>query len=279
MNKVDSHQHFWEYNPRKHSWINDEMEDLRQDFLPPDLKRNLDEVDMDGCVAVQADQSLQETIFLLGLAEKYEYVKGVVGWLDIQADDFEQQLEHFASHEALKGLRHIVQDEPDERYLLRPDFLRGIEQLPDHGLTYDILIYARHLPVAIKFASKFPDHRFVLDHIAKPDIADQKIDAWEQDIRELARHPNIYCKVSGMVTEADWKSWTPDDFKPYLDVVFDAFGTKRLMFGSDWPVCTLAAKYREVYKLVSDYTETCTEKEKADFFGENAIRFYGLNNI
>lgn len=276
MSRIDSHQHFWEYDPRKHSWINNEMSTLKQDFLPPDLKVHLDEVEMDGCVAVQADQSLQETIFLLGLAEKYEYVQGVVGWLDLQSDEIGQQLEQFADHEALKGLRHIVQDEPDDKFLLKPEFLRGIEKLADFDLTYDILIFARHLPVAVRFAEKFPDQKFVVDHIAKPEIASGDIDKWEQGIRELAQHPHMNCKVSGMVTEADWKNWQPDDFKPYLDVVFDAFGTDRLMFGSDWPVCTLAADYSQVYELVADYTDSFSDAEKTRFFGENAIRFYGL---
>ncbi|MDX1636906.1 MAG: amidohydrolase family protein [Balneolaceae bacterium] len=276
MLKIDSHQHFWNYDPESHAWITDEMGILKQHFLPPDLKVELDRVEIDGSVAVQADQTEHETEYLLQFAEQYDYVTGVVGWLDIRADNFAERLEHYSGHDKLVGLRHIVQDEPDDRFLLRPDFLRGINILTDFALTYDILIFARHLPVAVAFTEHFPDQKFVLDHIAKPEIADQKIDEWENGIRELARHPNIWCKVSGLVTEADWEQWKPDDFKPYLDVVFDAFGVDRLMYGSDWPVCKLAAEYGEVYSLVDDYTSGMSDAERAAFFGGNAVDCYGL---
>ncbi|MDR8392721.1 amidohydrolase family protein [Aliifodinibius sp. S!AR15-10] len=274
--RIDSHQHFWNYDPQKHAWINEEMSVLKRDFLPPDLKSEIDSVDIDGSVAVQASQTEVETQFLLDLADKYDYVKGVVGWLDIRDDNFEQRLNHFSQFDALKGLRHIVQDEPDDRFLLQPDFLGGIKTLSNFDLTYDILIFARHLPVAVEFASKFSDQKFVLDHIAKPEIKDQKIDEWEEGIRELAKHPKMYCKVSGMVTEADWDQWQPDDFRPYLDVVFDAFGTDRLMFGSDWPVCLLAGDYKEVYKLVKSYIDTFTDIEQTKLLGGNAQQFYNL---
>ncbi len=276
MKKIDAHQHFWEYDPQRHGWISDEMSVLKQDFMPPDLEKELTTAGLDGCVAVQADQALQETDFLLELAERYAFVKGVVGWLDIRADDFADQLDHYTEHLHFKGLRHIVQDEPDDRFLLRPDFLRGIKTLTRYDLTYDILIFARHLPVAVEFAEKFPDQPFVLDHIAKPKIKARNIEQWEQGIHELAQHPQMYCKVSGMVTEADWEHWSAEDFKPYLDVVFDAFGTDRLMFGSDWPVCTLAAGYQEVYKLVENYITQFSEEEQAKILGGNAKRFYGL---
>lgn len=276
MEKIDAHQHFWQYDPQRHGWITDEMSVLKQDFMPPDLNNHLQQAGFDGCVAVQADQTTRETDFLLELAARYNFVKGVVGWLDIRAEDFADQLERYSDNPRLKGLRHIVQDEPDDRFLLRPDFLRGIKTLTEYELTYDILIFARHLPVAVEFAEKFPDQPFVLDHIAKPEIKAQKIDEWEQGIRELAKHPQMHCKVSGMVTEADWQHWSADDMKPYLDVVFDAFGSQRLMFGSDWPVCTLAASYQEVYGLIEDYLEEFTEEERAKILGGNAKRFYGL---
>ncbi len=274
---IDSHQHFWQYNPQDHAWIDDQMHTLKQDFMPPDLKKEMDRVGLEGCVAVQADQTEAETDFLLDLYDRYEYIKGVVGWLDIRADNFEEKLDQYAEKKGLKGLRHIVQDEPDDQFLLRPDFLRGIKTLGGYDLAYDILIFSRHLPVAVKFAMEFPEQKFVLDHIAKPEIAEQEIEEWERGIRELAQHPNMYCKVSGMVTEADWDYWQPDDFKPYLDIVFDAFGTDRLMFGSDWPVCTLAASYREVWEIIEDYIQEFTDEKKVNIMGINAKQFYSLD--
>lgn len=276
MEIIDAHQHFWRYNASKHSWISDDMEVLRADFLPPDLKKELDRAGVDGCIAVQADQSEEETDFLLELARKYSFIKGVVGWLDLRADDLEERLEHYTGNDYLKGIRHVIQDEPDDWFLLRAGFLRGVEKLREYNLCYDILIFARQLPVAVEFAARFPDHRFVVDHIAKPDIKEQKIVKWEEGIRELARHPKMYCKISGMVTEADWKNWKSEDFKPYLDVVFDAFSPERLMFGSDWPVCTLAVGYQEIYRLVRNYIGGLGPEEQAMILGGNAREFYGV---
>jgi L-fuconolactonase len=277
MKKIDSHQHFWQYDPDRHTWINDRMKVLKQDFLPPDLKEKMDKVGIDGCVAVQADQTEAETEFLLSLADEYGFIEGVVGWLDIRAENLEEKLDHYIRYEAFKGLRHIVQDEPDDRFLLQSDFLKGIETLSNYNLTYDILIYARHLPVAVEFANKFPDQKFVVDHIAKPEIKEQNIDTWADGIRELAQHPNMYCKVSGMVTEADWQHWKPEDFNPYMDVVFDAFGTEKLIFGSDWPVCTLAANYYEVFGLLDNYIQDFTDRERERIMGGNAQTFYNLD--
>lgn len=276
MMNIDAHQHFWQYDPARHGWITEQMSRLKRDFMPPDLKVEMDKAGMEACVAVQADQTERETRFLLDLAEEYPYVKGVVGWLDLRADDFEERLVHFMEDSALKGLRHIVQDEPDDNFLLGADFLKGIETVGKYGLAYDILIYSRHLPVAVEFASRFPDQKFVLDHIAKPEIKQQKVDDWEKGIRELAQHPGICCKVSGMVTEADWEHWKADDFKPYLDVVFDAFGPDRLMFGSDWPVCTLAANYQQVFRLLDDYLALLSETARRQIMGRNAEQFYDL---
>lgn len=277
MKKVDAHQHFWQYDPEKHGWISERMEVLKKDFMPPDLKKEMEAVDIDSCIAIQADQTEKETQFLLSLAEEYGFIDGIVGWLDIQAHDFNKKLERFVQHEKFKGLRHIVQDEPDDRFLLQPDFLNGMSILGHYHLPYDILIYARHLPVAVEFASKFPDQKFVVDHIAKPKIEEQKIEDWENGIRELAQHPQMYCKVSGMVTEADWKHWKTEDFKRYLDVIFDAFGMDKLMFGSDWPVCTLAAGYDEVVQLLEEYIAPLPAKEQQLILGGNAKRFYNLN--
>ncbi|MEX0769383.1 MAG: amidohydrolase family protein [Balneolaceae bacterium] len=276
MSVIDSHQHFWQYHPSKFPWINDKMKILQNDFMPPDLKQEMDRHGVNGCVAVQAGQTEGETEFLLKLAKEYPFVRGVVGWLDLAAKDLEKKLEHYTGFDRFKGLRHIVHDEPDDRFLLRPDFLRGIEALGKYDLCYDILIFARHLSVAIEFAGKFPDQKFVLDHIAKPEIMDQKIGSWEKGIRELAKHPRMVCKVSGMVTEADWNEWEPDDFRPYLDVVFDAFGTERLMFGSDWPVCKLAATYGGVIQLVEEYIGNYNPAEQEKIMGLNAVECYEL---
>ncbi|MCW9709174.1 amidohydrolase family protein [Fodinibius salsisoli] len=276
MKKIDAHQHFWNYDVDKHGWINEEMKKLRRDFMPPDLKKLLDNEKVEGCVAVQADQSEEETRFLLDLQSKYSFIKGVVGWLDIAADSFPKKLEHYSRNPALKGLRHIVQDEPDDRFLLRPNFLKGIQMLDDYGLTYDILIYERQLPATIEFVNHFPGQSFVLDHIGKPKIKAKVIDPWEEGARELAQHDNIYCKISGLVTEADWHNWTAEDLKPYLDIIFDAFGPERLMFGSDWPVCTLAAEYSEVIAGVQEYIKVYSEEEQAMVMGGNTQKFYDL---
>ena len=276
MQKTDAHQHFWKYDAETHGWITDEMKALRRDFVPADLKKELDRNGFDGCVAVQADQSEEETQFLLDLAAEHSFIKGVVGWLDIRAKNFEQRLEHFADQSALKGLRQIVQDEPDDRFLLQPDFMEGIGLLAGYDLTYDILIFEHQLPAAVEFAEQFPNQPFVLDHIGKPRIKEGKIDEWEEGIRALAGHSNMYCKLSGLVTEADWQQWKPDDFKPYLDVVFDAFGAERLMFGSDWPVCTLAASYGQVGALVEDYIHSLSQDQQSAIMGGNARRFYDL---
>lgn len=276
MKRIDAHHHFWNYDTETHKWINKKMKQLRRDFMPEDLKTRLDKEGIAGCVAVQADQSEEETRFLLNLESTYAFIKGVVGWLDICADNFSKKLEQYSQNSALKGLRHIVQDEPDDRFLLRPDFLKGIGMLNDYGLTYDILIYQRQLPVAVEFVKHFPDQPFVLDHLAKPKVKAGLIDPWEEGVRELARHDNIYCKISGLVTEADWHNWTTEDLKPYLDIVFDAFGAERLMFGSDWPVCTLAAEYSEVVVCVEEYIQSYSEKEQGLVMGGNAQRFYDL---
>jgi L-fuconolactonase len=273
---IDAHQHFWKYDPAVQGWIDDEMQMLRKDFMPSDFKPILDENGIGGCVAVQADQTERETDFLLELASQHDFIKGVVGWLDLQADDIDEKLNRYHRHPFLKGLRHTVQDERDDRFLLRPDFRRGMQALQEFNLTYDILIFHRHLPVAAEFASGFPGQKFVLDHIAKPEIKSRKIDTWEKGIRELAGHPNMYCKISGMVTEADWEYSKPEDFRPYLDVIFDAFSPDRVMFGSDWPVCTLAASYKQVLNIVRNYIQQFSPEKRKKIIGENAREFYNL---
>jgi len=274
--KIDAHQHFWKYSPTSHGWINDEMQVLKSDFLPENLAPLLEQVGFDGCVAVQASQSEAENDFLLSLADKHEIVKGVVGWLDLQADNLEEKLIQYSSHAKFCGLRHIVQDEPDDNFLLRDKFMQGIAQLEKYNLTYDILVFERQLPAAVEFAKAFPKQPFVLDHIAKPLIAQGKIDPWEKHIRELATCQNVSCKISGMVTEADWQNWKPEDFMPFLKVVFEAFGTDRLMIGSDWPVCLLAGDYQRVNTLTIEYIENLSTQEIAAIMGGNACRFYNI---
>lgn len=252
------------------------MAALKRDFLPEDLIPELQQNRVDGCVAVQADQSEQETMFLLDLARKHSFIRGVVGWVDLRADRLRERLLFFSQYHELRGVRHIVQAEADDCFLLRKDFLRGIAELREFGLTYDLLIYPHQLPAATELAATFPQQKFVLDHIAKPAIKTREIDGWERNTRRLAALPNVFCKISGLITEADWRRWQPGELIPYLDVVFACFGTERLMFGSDWPVCLLAGSYGQVKEIVANYTEALPRSEKDRIFGLNAERFYGL---
>ena len=274
--KVDAHQHFWQYNPAEHAWMTDEMAAIRRDFLPADLKPLLDRLGFDGCVAVQVRQNLEETRWLLQLAGRHEFIRGVVGWVDLCSPQLARQLEEFAGNPKLAGVRHIVQDEPDDAFMLREDFCAGIARLREFGLTYDVLIYPRQLPAAIRLVREFPHQRFVLDHIAKPLIGEGKLEPWKAGVRELAKSPNLYCKLSGMVTEARWKQWQPGDFRPYLDVVVEAFGPDRLMIGSDWPVCTLSGSYESAMGIVMDYIGQFPVEAQAGILGGNCERFYGL---
>ena len=274
--RIDAHQHFWQYNDSQYGWIGPKMAALRRNFLPDDLRPLQRALGIEGTIAVQARQTVDETNWLLALAKQHPEIRGVVGWVDLCGPTVGRQLEELCAIEQLSGVRHVVQDEPDDRFLLREDFCRGIALLAEFGLTYDILIYPRHLPVACEFVARFADQRFVLDHIAKPPIAEGRLSPWAEGIRRLAEHPHVYCKVSGMVTEADWVSWTEADFRPYLDVVVQAFGTERIMFGSDWPVCTVAGSYGQVMELVYGYAAQSSAAEQAAMGGENAARFYGF---
>lgn len=276
--RIDAHQHFWDYSPEEYGWIDERMTVIRRSFSPSNLQPLLEANGFDGSVAVQARQHLSENEYLLRLADENEAVRGVVGWVDLCAPDVEDELERFRAHPRFVGVRHIVQDEPDERFLMRDDFLRGVAHLRE--LTYDILIYPKQLPAALEFVERFPDMRLVVDHIAKPHIARGDLEPWATQMRQIARSPNVYCKVSGMVTETDWpregRRWKREDFTPYLDVVFEAFGAARIMVGSDWPVCTLAASYGQVIDIVSQYIEPLSEQDKAGVLGDNAVRFYRL---
>ncbi len=275
---LDAHQHFWQYNPARHVWMNDEMGSLKTNFLPPDLLPHLQNARLDGCVAVQADQSEAENTFLLELANQYDFIRGIVGWVDFQADDIEGKLAHYQQFPGIKDFRHVLHDEPQRDFMLRPAFRRGLSKMARFGYTYDLLIFVDQLAYTLELVRAFPDQPFVIDHIAKPFIREQTMGEWPAYMNQLAACPNVSCKISGLVTEADWHRWKPADFTPYLDTVVEAFGTDRIMYGSDWPVCTLAGPYDAVYKLVADYFNGFSQIEQDKFFGGNATRFYNLIN-
>ena len=274
--RIDAHQHFWVYDPREYDWIDDSMAPLRRDFLPGALQPELERAGFQGCVAVQARQTLEETRWLLELAASSPFILGVVGWIDLQSSDIRSQLQAFTRNPKLVGVRHVVQGEPDERFLMRPEFLRGISILEEFNLAYDILIYTKHLSVAAEFVRQFPRQRFVLDHLAKPPIRSGSVQPWASGIRELAEFPNVSCKLSGLVTEADWQQWKPEHIAPYLDVAFECFGAERLMIGSDWPVCTVAASYARAMGVVKDYIGCKSIQAQEAILGGNAQRFWKL---
>ncbi len=275
--RIDSHQHFWSYNPGEYPWIKPKWP-IRRSFLPETLAVELQASQIDGCVAVQARQTLRESEWLLELADRHPFIKGVVGWVDLRAPEVAIQLEALAAHAKFVGVRHVLQDEPDDNYMLDADFQRGISQLQSFDLKYDLLIFPRQLPAAFKLVSAFPEQPFVLDHIAKPPIKEATLEPWRGRLQKLATLPNVYCKVSGLITEADWGRWQPSQFRPYLDVVFEAFGPDRVMFGSDWPVALLAGTYLQAYELVREYVAPMGPGIEAGFFGGNAAKFYQLSS-
>ncbi|KAA5821889.1 amidohydrolase family protein [Algibacter amylolyticus] len=272
---IDSHQHFWIYDAVRDSWIDETMSVIRKDFLPKDLKPILDANHVEGCIAVQADQSEKETEFLLQCAEQNPFIKGVVGWVDLCDDNVEARLSHFSKNKNLKGIRHIVQAEKDD-FVLGEDFQRGISKLSTFNLVYDILVFPSQLENAIKLVEKFPDQKFVLDHIAKPQISEGLNEKWVKNIKQLAAYKNVACKISGMVTETENFNWTPDQFTPFLDSIVNAFGTDRIMFGSDWPVCLLAGEYKSVLQLIENYFIDFSNEDKKLIMGRNAIKYYNL---
>lgn len=276
MKIIDAHHHAWKYNSVDYDWISEDMSVIRKDFLKPELEETFISHQIEGSVLVQARQSEDETLFILELARDSDIIKGVVGWVDLQNENIEERLEHFIRFPLLKGFRHVVQSEPDPDFMLGEMFQRGIRALSKHKFTYDILIFPHQLSAANKLVAEFPDQAFVLDHIAKPYIKDHKIDKWKRDITALARNKNVYCKVSGMVTEANWAKWNYDDFVPYLDVVFEAFGVERIMYGSDFPVSLIAASYTEVLGIVQKYIEQFSVVDQQAIFRDNAINFYNL---
>jgi len=277
--RIDAHQHFWKYQATDYSWINEQMTRLQRDFLPNDLNPLLEKAHFDGCIAVQARQSLEETAFLLDLCLSNPSVLGVVGWVDLQAPDLESHLSEWQQHPGLLGFRHIVQDEADPQFLLRPDFIRGVKSLPHYGYTYDILVYEQQLPLVPDFLARCPDQPFVLDHLGKPVIQQGVSSRWKEAIRAAAKFPNLYCKVSGLVTEANWHQWSAHEFQPFVDEVLEAFGPQRLMVGSDWPVCLLAAEeYADVIQLAEYLLRQLSVTEQQQVFGQNAAKFYGISD-
>lgn len=273
---IDSHQHFWIYETEKHAWIDDDMKVIRKNFLPEDLKIVYQENNVDGCVAVQADQTLAETDFLLDLASKNDFIKGIVGWVDLRASNIDEVLNQYSKFPKLKGFRHVVQGEADHNFMLRPDFLNGIAALEKYNFTYDILIFPHQLGAALELVRRFPNQKFVIDHIAKPYIKDGFYDGWASLMKAISEYPNVYCKLSGMTTEADYNNWTSEQIEPYMQLVLEAFGTNRILFGSDWPVCLVAGNYTKTKELVTNFIAKLSSEEQAAIMGGNAIEFYNL---
>lgn len=273
---IDAHQHFWKFNAHRDSWITEEMNVIKRDFLPHDLLPELQGANIDGCIAVQASESEEENEFLLSLAAENNFIKGVVGWIDFCADDTEERLQFYAQNGTMKGFRHILQKEVNRAFMLEPKFMKGIAKLKAFNFTYDILIHHDQLPFIPQFVQQFPEQKFVIDHLAKPDIKKGDIKNWQKQMKEVAQHQNVWCKVSGMITEADWKEWKPEHLTPYLDVVWEAFGAERLMFGSDWPVLNIAGNYSQWVNVLKTYLSSFSEDEQAQFWGRTATSFYNL---
>ena len=275
MKIIDTHQHFWNYDPKRHDWINEDMQAIQKDFLPEQLAILLKENQVAGCISVQVDQTKEETEFLLALAKQHSFIKGIVGWVDLSASDLEQTLEYYRDAQALKGFRHIVQGEA-AGFMMQPKFIQGLQKLPAHHYTYDLLIYAHQLKEANEFIKQVTELPIVIDHVAKPTIKNREIEDWKKEITALAKYPNVYCKISGMATEAHWETWTMATLEPYLDTVVAAFGPERIMFGSDWPVCLVATSYSKWLKGVQKYFNTFSNTEQEAIFAGNAIKFYKL---
>lgn len=273
---IDTHVHFWKYDEVRDAWITDEMKFLRRDFLPEHLRTELKENRVDGVIAVQADQSEKETTFLFELAKKNPEIKGIVGWVDLQNENIEERLVYYSQSPIIKGFRHIVQAEP-EGFLKGKKYLNGIQLLKKYNFTYDILIYENQLSETVEFVKKFPEQKFIIDHCAKPAIKNKSINDWKKGMKEIAQNQNVYCKVSGLTTEANWMNWKGKDFYPYLDFVFEFFGTNRLLFGSDWPVVLVSGTFVKWKNLLEGYMLDFPHGEKEKIFKENAIEFYNLN--
>ncbi len=274
---IDAHQHYWEFDPVRDSWITEEMKILQKDYLPSEAEILFNQNHISGSVAVQADSSESENQFLLKLATHYPFIRGVVGWIDLQSEDLEERLKYYQKFPKLKGFRHLLQSEKQRDIMLNPVFKKGMGLLNKYEFSFDLLILQDQLGFAEILAAAFPDQRFVIDHMAKPSIKNGMIGEWRSAMKKFAPLKNVYCKISGMVTEADFEFWEKDDFLPYMNIVLETFGTKRIMFGSDWPVCLQAGTYDEVKQIAEDYFRSFSYSEQSDFFGGNAISFYRLN--
>lgn len=276
--RIDAHQHFWQYDPDRHRWINDEMSAIRRDFFPGDLATILKTLQIDGTIAVQADETVVETTFLLDLAAKNDFIKAVVGWTDLHSLELEKTLYNFKGIEKLAGFRCVMQGAPDEKYLRNDLFANNLKKLAEHGYTYDLLVYHNQLPALISMTEKLPDNQMILDHVGKPDIRNNQFQTWKEQIKILAKHPGIYCKLSGMVTEADYSKWTYDDLLPYLETSAEYFGIDRICFGSDWPVCLVAGSYNKVYEVIEKFVHQLSKSDQEKIFGLNTLQFYKIKD-
>ena len=275
MRIIDAHQHFWKYHPQNHAWINEDMKIIQKDFLPEDLALVLSAQHVEGCISVQVDQTKEETVFQIECAKNNHFIKGVVGWIDLLNPSIDKDIEAYKEQKIVKGFRHILQG-AEKGFMLQPDFIKGLKQLSKHHYTYDLLIYANQIQEAIELIKSVEDLPIVLDHIAKPSIKTKSMQDWEKDIKALAKYPNLYCKISGMATEANWTTWKPEDLKPYLDIVVEAFGVDRLLFGSDWPVCLVASSYERWLHTIKDYFKEFSSTEQEKIFALNCESFYTL---
>lgn len=273
--RLDSHQHFWEYDPKRQDWITPEMSRIRRNFLPGDLRPLLQDAKIDGCIAVQADESLRETDFLLDLAAQQEWIRGVVGWADLKSDQLDEILDQYSDTKKLVGFREVLQSK-DPRYMLQEEFVRGVQKIGKRGYAYDVLIFPNHLAASLELVKKCQNQRFVIDHLAKPYIKDGDWKEWKKAISPLAERELMHCKLSGMITEADWKKWTPEQLFPYLEIALELFGPDRLMYGSDWPVCLVAGEYEQYLEVMEQFTSTLSPAEKAKIMGETAAEFYKI---
>lgn len=273
--RIDSHQHFWQASRGDYGWLTPELGSLYRDYLPDDLRPLLQEHRIDKTVVVQAAPTVAETDFLLALAQRREFIAGVVGWLDMASVDFEDQFAAYRRKPGFIGIRPMLQDLPEDDYILKPQVLDSLEKIAAADFPFDFLVYTRHLPYVLQALERAPGLRAVIDHIAKPEIRARRMEPWKSHIRELAQYPNVYCKLSGMITEADRKNWKADDLQPYVEHVAECFGPQRLMFGSDWPVCLLAGTYSQVINTLAEIlAPMLNEAAMAKILGENAARFY-----
>lgn len=277
MPRIDAHQHFWQFDPVRDNWIKDDMQVIRHDFMPDQLQPLLQAHHIDGCVVIQSTRDEQENLFHLNLAEQYAFIRGIVGWVDLRAANVSERLDYYSGFPLIKGFREVLQADTDRGAMLHKNFRQGIAALQAYGYTYDLLIQPDQLGFAARLVAGFPNQRFVIDHLAKPPVKAGLLQQWAKDITYIARHEHVYCKLSGLITEADWQRWQPADLTPYLDIVVQAFGTKRILFGSDWPVCLLAGGYDSVVRVMENYFSSFSQSEQDDFLGNNAVYFYNIN--